>query len=210
VDEDTDIGRMNEEISVANPDLVEYRLDKVQDLNVLKRLSDSKEFPAIATDKSKRGQNASSKLLVEAAREGFEFVDVDITYPNVKQTVESIKHLGREVIVSFHDYIGTPAYAELGRILDSSSQMGADICKIVTTATDRDDNLSVLGFIAEKSRRSRLVSFAMGRLGIPSRVLSPLFGAEFTFASMNDESKTAEGQLSIRDLRQAWRLLGIL
>jgi 3-dehydroquinate dehydratase len=50
----------------------------------------------------------------------------------------------------------------------------------------------------------------MGKLGIASRVLSPFFGAEFTFASIDDQSKTAEGQMSIDDLRWVWKMLGLL
>jgi 3-dehydroquinate dehydratase type I len=87
--------------------------------------------------------------------------------------------------------------------------MGGDICKIVTTATQPADNLSILGFINKCSRLTKIVSFAMGNLGIASRVLSPFFGAEFTFASIDDQSKTAEGQISIDDLRRIWENLGI-
>ena len=47
-----------------------------------------------------------------------------------------------------------------------------------------------------------VVYFAIGKLGVPSRVISPIFGAEFTFAAMNEESRTAVGQLSIDDLRR--------
>ncbi len=77
--------------------------------------------------------------------------------------------------------------------MDSQIRTGSDVCKIVTTAVHPRDNLSILRFIEERSAETRLVSFAMGRHGIPSRVLSPLFGAEFTFASLTETSKTADG-----------------
>ncbi|HMK83792.1 MAG TPA: type I 3-dehydroquinate dehydratase [Candidatus Bathyarchaeia archaeon] len=35
-----------------------------------------------------------------------------------------------------------------------------------------------------------MVSFAMGKLDVASRVLSPIFGAELAFAAMNEESRT--------------------
>jgi 3-dehydroquinate dehydratase type I len=79
----------------------------------------------------------------------------------------------------------------------------------VTNATNTDDNLTILAFVNEASHDARVVSFAMGKLGVPSRALSPIFGAEFTFAAMNEESRTAVGQLSIDDLRRVWRLLDI-
>ena len=81
--------------------------------------------------------------------------------------------------------------------------------KIVTTAKYPRDNLTVLNFVENNATTARLVSFAMGPLGIPSRVLSPLFGAEFTFASLGEQSRTAEGQLSIDNLRNVWQILGV-
>jgi 3-dehydroquinate dehydratase/shikimate dehydrogenase len=93
--------------------------------------------------------------------------------------------------------------------LNSQIKNGGDVCKIITTAIYPRDNLSILHFLEEESTRTKLVSFAMGQQGIPSRILSPLFGAEFAFASLNEASKTADGQLTIDDLRSAWQLLGV-
>jgi 3-dehydroquinate dehydratase/shikimate dehydrogenase len=86
---------------------------------------------------------------------------------------------------------------------------GGDVCKIVTTAVHPRDNLTILDFLERHSQSTRLVSFAMGSVGTPSRILSPLFGGEFTFASIDEKSTTAEGQLSIDHLRTVWQLLGI-
>lgn len=94
-------------------------------------------------------------------------------------------------------------------VLEAEAKTGADMCKVVTTALQARDNLTVLDFVAEEAAKVSLVSFAMGQRGIPSRVLSPLFGAAFTFASLTEESKTAEGQLSMDQLRNAWQILGI-
>jgi 3-dehydroquinate dehydratase len=39
-------------------------------------------------------------------------------------------------------------------------------------------------------------------------LLSPLFGAFFTFASLEQGSETASGQMSIQEMRTAYELLG--
>jgi 3-dehydroquinate dehydratase type I len=79
----------------------------------------------------------------------------------------------------------------------------------VTSATKANDNLTILDFVSKSAKVTKIVSFAMGKLGVPSRVLSPVFGAEFTFAAIDDDSKTAVGQLSIDNIRDVWKLLGV-
>jgi 3-dehydroquinate dehydratase/shikimate dehydrogenase len=120
-----------------------------------------------------------------------------------------VKSNGSKVIASYHDLKGTPASTDLARVLDSGMKIGADVCKIITTATGPRDNLRVLNFLSEKSADVHLVSFAMGSAGVPSRILGPLFGGEFTFAALSQDTKTAEGQLTIDEVRSVWQLLGI-
>lgn len=166
-----------------------------------------KRFPTIATIKSNRYDG--KKFLLGAASSGFEFVDVDLTSSRNSNIVKELKAAGADVIVSFHENSKTPKPNELRRILNAEIKTRGDVSKIVTTAVREADNLSVLNFLKDKPAESKLVTFAMGRYGIPSRILSPLFGAEFTFASLNESSKTADGQLTIDDLRSAWQLLGV-
>lgn len=209
VDDDKNVDQLMALISKKNPDLVEFRLDKLSSFGAVDEIARKKTFPAIATDKSKRDVAMTSKLLLGAASAGFELVDVDLSSPLAGDAVRQVKALGAEALVSFHDRLKTPSHDELNGILDSQISVGSDLCKVVTTAVHPRDNLSILRFIEERSAETRLVSFAMGRHGIPSRVLSPLFGAEFTFASLTEASKTADGQLTIDNLRSVWELLGV-
>ncbi len=195
-------------ISKKEPDLVEFRLDRIRNWGTLEAIAREKTVPAIATDKSNRGTVTREKLLVGAASAGFEFIDVDLaSLPS--STISEVKSYGSKVVVSFHDFSKTPSPEELRDVLDSEVRAGSDICKIVTTALSARDNLSVLRFVEENGGETRLVSFAMGRHGIPSRILSPLFGAEFTFASLNEAAKTADGQLTIDNVRSVWELFGV-
>jgi 3-dehydroquinate dehydratase type I len=166
-------------------------------------------FPAIATDKSSRDAALTKKLLLGAASAGFEYIDLDSASPLTMANLPELKSRGAEVIISFHDFSKTPSSDVLKEVLHSQIKAGSDICKVVTTAVHPHDNLSVLHFLEEEASKTRLVCFAMGRLGIPSRILSPLFGAEFTFASFRDASRTADGQLTIDNLRSVWQLIGV-
>jgi 3-dehydroquinate dehydratase-1 len=189
------------------PDLVEYRLDYLTDSSALETIAKGKVCPIIATDRS--GRKQSRTLLLAAADVGFDFIDVDLSFPLADSIIKQLKTNDVGIIVSYHDFLETPHEERLIQLLQVERDMGGDICKIVTTATQPTDNLILLGFINKCSPMTKIVSFAMGKLGVASRVLSPLFGAEFTFASLDDESKTAEGQMSIDDLRGMWKMLGV-
>jgi 3-dehydroquinate dehydratase type I len=201
------VGELIQQISQKKPDLVELRLDKLQTPRILETVSQKKTFPAVAAIRSSQG--SAEKLLLEAARLGFEYVDVDISSPFATEVIKQTKAHGTEIIVSFHDFDKTPPPDKLNEVLNSGVEMKGDICKIVTTARQPRDNLTVLDFVQERAEQNRLVSFAMGPQGVPSRILSPFFGAEFTFASLTEEKQTADGQLSIDSLRSVWQVLGV-
>jgi 3-dehydroquinate dehydratase type I len=204
----TEFNRVLDQVTQKQPDLVEFRLDRLNEISLLEQITETKSYPAIATVKTKE-EAMAKKLLLAAASAGFEFVDVDISSPHAKNTVAELEATGADVIVSFHDGSKTPDPKDLQTILDTQMQVGGYLYKIVTTATRQMDNLSILNFLKEKPADAKLVTFAMGPCGIPSRILSPVFGAEFTFASLTESSKTADGQLTIDQLRSVWQLLGV-
>jgi 3-dehydroquinate dehydratase type I len=209
VDDKANVAKLIQQLSVKEPDLVEFRLDKLHEPRLLEEIVNTKSFPVIATDKSDRGSIATLELLSHAAAAGFDMVEIELSVASANPIVEKVKSHGSEVIVSFHNYCRTPSSEELKRVLQAEKKAGGDICKVVTTAIKPSDNLTILGFVEDESAHTRMVSFAMGSQGMPSRILSPWFGAEFTFAAISEESKTADGQLSIDALRMVWQTLGI-
>jgi 3-dehydroquinate dehydratase type I len=95
------------------------------------------------------------------------------------------------------------------RVLDDEIASGASICKIVTAAKQIEDNLPVLSFVSFASTKAQLVCFCMGEHGKISRLLSPAFGAFFTFASLEKGKETATGQMSINEMHTVYDLLGL-
>lgn len=204
-----DVERLIGQISGKKPDLVEFRTDNLNDLSILEMIALKKTFPAIVTDKATRDPATKMKLLKMAAASRFEFVDIDLDSNAVDEQLEQIRAGTAKTIISFHDWSRTPSLHELTNILNSAKKKGGEIYKIVTTAVQPRDNLTILNFLEKMSTEIPLVSFAMGSTGVISRILSPLFGSQFTFAALNDESKTADGQLGIDNLRNVWRILGL-
>ena len=204
-----------EQAGKAKADFIEVRLDCLETSRNISELSKRTKIPLIATNKLRSEEGSFSgteterqQSLLNAAKNGFEYVDVDISSPKHKDTIDKLKQLGAKSIVSFHKFDGTLNSSEMCNILKQEISSEAAICKIVTKAKKIEDNLSVLNFISSMHSRVKLVCFCMGENGKISRLLSPMFGAFFTFASLEQGSETASGQISIQDMRVAYDLLG--
>jgi 3-dehydroquinate dehydratase type I len=205
-----------EKAEAQHADFIEIRLDSLKKPERLEDIACSSSTPLIATNKSTENQGEFSgsednrqRILLDAARNNFEYVDVDVSTQNMKELIASLHEVGTKPIVSFHDFNCTPNLPQLNKVLEQEIAVGAGVCKIVTTARRVEDNLTVLDFTSKASKDVKLVCFAMGELGKPSRLLSPLFGAFFTFASLDEKRKTAKGQLTIQEMRLAYEALGL-
>ena len=103
------------------------------------------------------------------------------------------------MILSYHNYEATPP---MDTIVNRMMKTPADAYKIVTTARKPSDNVRVLA-AAKALPKERLVVLAMGELGFPTRVLSPVFGGAYTYAAPMCADGTAAGFGCNRDLRAA-------
>jgi 3-dehydroquinate dehydratase type I len=188
-------------------DFIEVRLDEFDTDSDLAVLAADRNVPLIATDKAERDATERRVILLNAAKSGFQYVDADLATPKLKSIVGEIKASGAKCIISSHDNCGCPTLSELHAILKKEVSDGADLCKIVATAKQMQDNLTLLQFTSEVSEHANVVCFGMGELGITSRLLSPEFGAFFTFAALERGSETAPGQMTLGDMRAAYELL---
>jgi 3-dehydroquinate dehydratase type I len=206
----TEALRLIEKAEDAHADLIEVRLDCLEDHSELADLAAHGKLPKIATNRKPLKNEAEKQVLFDAAKNGFEYVDVDLSNPKLTHLVRELNTLGAKPIVSFHDSNRSLSLAELNSVLEQEISSGADVCKIVTTAKRVEDNLTILNFTsAAASGKAKIVCFAMGELGKVSRLLSPLFGGYFTFASLERGSETATGQMTIQEMKTAYELLGL-
>jgi 3-dehydroquinate dehydratase I len=103
------------------------------------------------------------------------------------------------ILVSWHDFKYTPSNNQLCNILHQM-RIYSNFAKIVTTAKDTQDAFRVLE-LYEGITGIELIAFAMGELGLISRILCTIVGnAPFTYAAV--ERNTAPGQLDISYLRR--------
>jgi 3-dehydroquinate dehydratase-1 len=199
-----------------DPDFIEIRFDTMRSPSSLSEIRAATERPLIATNRSKtqgglfRGtERARLETLMQAAREEFDYIDVELRTKDAPRVVRQMKRHGAKVIVSYHSEKLTPTEERLESILVNEKRVGADVCKIVGTAKSYSDSLRCLRFVDKHARRTKLVCFSMGRLGIPSRILSPILGGFFTFASFRTGRETAAGQIPIDELQTLYEELGV-
>jgi 3-dehydroquinate dehydratase type I len=203
-----------EQAEAQHADLIEVRLDSLKNHVRIAEIPPCSNTPLIATNKSTENHGKFSgsederqKILMDAARNGFKYVDVDLGTPKQTELIRNLHEAGAKIIFSFHDFEQTPSPPQLNSVLEEEIALGAEVCKIITTARSVEDNLITLNFVSKASKKAKIVCFAMGELGKPSRLLSPVFGAFFTFASIDEKRKTAKGQLTIQEMRKAYELL---
>ena len=192
----------------AHAEFIEVRLDRLENPRGLADLAVHGETPKIATDKASRKETVHRQMLIAAAKSGFEYVDLELSTPQLESLVKELKAVGAKPIVSFHKFDASLSISELNNVLEREISSGAEVCKIVTTAKNMEDNLTTLNFTSTASSKTKVVCFCMGELGKVSRLLSPLFGGFFTFASLERGSETASGQITIQDMKAAYELLG--
>ncbi len=191
-------------------ELFEVRIDLIGDSwrELVKQL----EKPWIACNRSAdeggswRGSESKRREeLLSAIEMGASIIDVELVTGNLKEIVQLIKKKAK-CLLSFHDLKGTPPLDRMREIVQREMEAGADICKIVTTAQRLEDNLAVLQLISDFPK-ARVVSFAMGPLGFASRILCPLFGGDFTYASIEAGKESASGQITAGDLRKIYGMV---
>ncbi len=206
VDGDLAMVRKAEEFA----DLFEVRIDLIGDS--WQELATQLNKPWIACNRAtveggqwQRGETERVGELLKAIELGADIVDIELETRDLAEAIPVIKKRV-ECLVSFHDLTSTPSLDSLREIVHRQLAAGADTCKVVTTAQRFEDNVTVLQLISEFSE-VKIVSFAMGHLGLVSRILCPLVGGDFTYASIEKGRESASGQITVRDLRKLYEMV---
>lgn len=141
-------------------------------------------------------------VLDAAVRNGAHAIDIEIeTAEAAQERLHQFR--GRtQIVVSYHNFEATPP---LDTVVGRMMRVQADAFKVVTTARKPSDNLRVLA-AAKALPKQKMIVLAMGELGFPTRVLSPVFGGAYTYAAPMYSQGTAAGQVCARSLRHLYRV----
>ena len=194
--------------------VIELRLDLFPDIDIRAAVA-ACPLPVLATLRSAaeggRGPDdpATRAGILGAARDaGATLIDLE----HARDAELSAKlGLGPEqVVLSWHDPSGTPA--DLEAIAAGLLESTARIVKLIPTAHSLADLERVLAlhqrFNHRRSHNRRLLTFAMGTVGIASRYLAPILGPPMSFAAWRDGAAAAPGQLTVAQLEAVVGHLG--
>jgi 3-dehydroquinate dehydratase/shikimate dehydrogenase len=209
----------------AGAEMLELRCDYLENLSVTlaKKLignaktagSSRRELPIIVTcrDEQQGGANAYPvKLRVEvlaaALKAGAEFIDFE--YENFLRPVHRGKIMSAvsqsmkgRLILSAHNFKGR--FEEIGKLYRQSlSLYPAAVAKLVYTAGHINDCFEAFDLL-HRTSGERIV-FCMGQAGLVSRIIAKKLGSLVTFASLDEKGATAAGQLTIRELKECYRI----
>jgi 3-dehydroquinate dehydratase / shikimate dehydrogenase len=127
-------------------------------------------------------------------------VDLAVDHPNQQ------RELATGLILSIHDFDGPPA--DLARrLLTLRQQPAAKIHKIAFRCRTVRDNLELIDILSQRNRPT--IALGMGEAGLLSRVLAPKFGGFLTFATLNEQERSAPGQPTITELLNTYRFRSI-
>jgi 3-dehydroquinate dehydratase-1 len=121
----------------------------------------------------------------------------------VQQVVAEAHNAGIKVVMSSHDFKGTPSTEEIVARLRKQDSMGADVLKIAVMPRNPADVIKLLDATAQVRANYSLkpqLNMSMGGLGAISRLGGEVFGSDLTFGMIGEPS--APGQVEVNELRQ--------
>ena len=189
--------------------VIELRLDLFPDLD-LRTAIPACPLPVLTTLRSAaeggRGSDdpaTRSEILASARNAGAALIDLE--HARDRRLISSLGLPPEQVVLSWHDPTGTPD--DIDAIVAALHDSPARIVKAIPTATSLADLGRVLAlhqrFNNRRSHNRRLITFAMGTVGIASRYLAPLLGPPLSFAAWRAGAEAAPGQLTVSRLEAA-------
>ncbi|MHA1294650.1 MAG: type I 3-dehydroquinate dehydratase [Promethearchaeota archaeon] len=224
-----------ENVLKENPDIIELRLDYIDNVNnltekFLKQLLNliQPNIPVILTfrnyieggqmqiDSNKRIDII--KLLIRA-KPNYLDIEMNTDAKFLREIINLAQQNQITLIFSFHDFEKTPSFEECAKIINSFIDKlindisvsldftNNNIFKMILTARNFEDNLIPFELCREFSKKNKkIICFCMGELGIISRLLCVKVGSILTFGSI-EKTITAPGQIHIKKIRKFHRLI---
>ena len=206
----------------AGAEMLELRTDYLENLSVdlVKNLvaeakkATSRKLPLIVTCRDKRQGGAreySTRLRVDmlssAAGAGAEFIDFEyenfLSVENQEKIELALSQSSKaRLILSVHNF--ETKFNNIGKLHRHILTLyPAAIVKLVYTANHINDCFEAFDLLHQTS--GERIVFCMGEAGLVSRIIAKKLNSFVTYASVDEKSATAPGQLSIEQLKTIYR-----
>jgi 3-dehydroquinate dehydratase-1 len=180
--------------------LCELRLDLISDFEPLEELIRHSTAKVIATCRPGRyPETERVSLLTRCVKAHCFAVDLEYEY-TLKEVMTLAKESGVKVLISYHNMTETPEIGELRSVVRQAGTLGADIIKIACQVNSARDAARLIGLLDSPEP---LIISGLGEQGRILRVIGPILGSLCSFASVDEASATASGQLSGAALSEA-------
>jgi 3-dehydroquinate dehydratase-1 len=194
-------------------DLVEVRLDFLQDYSNLSRLALIKK-PVIATCMPVweggrfKGSESQRLRLLEASLDFAKYVSIEFKTNAFARNklLKKAREKKVKTIIAFHNFKKTPSRNELLQIIKKEFSIG-DFAKIACMPKNMVDVLNLVNVLSESKNKSRIIALSMGKLGRVSRIICPLLGSFLTYGSVSKGREAGPGQLTVDELRHIFLTL---
>ncbi len=195
-------------------DLLELRLDGLEDLRIGQLAALTLPLPAIFTlraqaegGKFKGSETERIMLLEQLIQLKPAYMDLEASLPT--EAIQRIRSLspGTRILLSRHNFKGTPE--SLDSVLEEmKTQAGDVIYKLAVAARNTTDALRMLLFCRKTTARGiALIGISMGEYGACTRILAPVAHSGFCYCPV--EESTAPGQLDASTLRNTYNFPGL-
>ena len=190
----------------AGADVIELRIDTYDDIDAVGSLIRHAGVPCILTRRPvwEGGESEDAdadrvRFLDECAVATARHTDLELaTY---RKFPDAIANERCKLILSLHDFKGRPE--RLYNVVEELNATRSDVNKIVWAARTLRDNIEAFELLLHKQKPT--IALCIGEAGLISRVLAKKFGAFLTFASLDDSSGTAAGQVPVADMKRLYR-----
>lgn len=206
------IGNLDSAIQVKmlGADLLEIRIDLL-DVDARKLLMDLKRLglPLIITNRMKQeggsweGSEEERIRTLTSLLPLADAVDIELCARERDAVVKKAKSAGKTVIISTHDFQGTPELDVMMGVIRESFEAGADIAKLAVMPRSLTDVLRLLE--ATLSSKGAVCAIAMGGMGRHSRVIAPIYGSVMTYGYV--DAPIAPGQFRVDELKYMLQML---
>ena len=193
----------------AGADVVELRLDLVADVSVAVAIQQAFERQTfILTRRAERqggeatdGDADRIAWLMAARGDRGNWVDIEFDSDAGALDDAFLEHGSQRTIVSQHDFKTRPA--DLTKTFLAMQASDAAVAKLAWQARSIRDNVEAFELMRAGAKPA--IAICMGEGGAISRILAGKFGAFLTFASLDDSTATAPGQVPINALKNTYR-----
>lgn len=192
--------------AVHYADVLELRLDHIDFLTLedVTALVEFSLFPVVFTLRKtpQMEEEARQQMLKKLVKLKPAYIDLEYDLP--LSFFEEIRNEEPEVkiICSYHNLEHTPP--DLDSIYLKLKEKPADIYKISAMANSILDSIRMLKWL-DANRSEKSIGICMGELGQVTRILGPVYGSCWTYASLEDGLASAPGQLNARTLLKFYR-----